>query len=86
MARTRIMRMKMRVSLLLVAVVAGMQGDAFGGDWNLIDLGTLGGSETFGHTINGSATECFITPDWWVSCAHGMSAQTAKVAGNIKGT
>jgi hypothetical protein len=75
--------MKKRVSLLLVAVVAGMQGDAFGGDWNLIDLGTLGGSETLGY---GSVTECFITPDWWVSCAHGMSAQTAKVAGNIKGT
>lgn len=29
-----------------------MQGSAFGGDWDLIDLGTLGGSESFGSAMN----------------------------------
>jgi len=42
----------MRVILLSLVAMLGAQGHVFGGDWNLIDLGTLGGSETFGNSIN----------------------------------
>src|SRR5262249_41804818 len=46
------MRIKMRVILLSLLAILGTQGHVFGGDWNLVDLGTLGGSESFGWSLN----------------------------------
>jgi probable HAF family extracellular repeat protein len=48
----KIMRIKMRVPLFLLLVIFGAQTRLFGGDWKLIDLGTLGGSGSFGQAIN----------------------------------
>jgi probable HAF family extracellular repeat protein len=42
----------MRIILLALVAILAAQGRVFGGGWNLIDLGTLGGSESFGWTLN----------------------------------
>src|SRR5262245_37919037 len=46
------MRLKMRVILLTLLSILGTQGPVFGVDWNLVDLGTLGGSQTSGISLN----------------------------------
>jgi len=42
----------MRVNSFSLVIILVAQGSAFAGDWNLIDLGTLGGSGSFGAAIN----------------------------------
>src|SRR5438067_12780781 len=49
------MRTSFKFYLLFAAFFFGMEGvSLFAGNWNIIDLGTLGGSETFANSINDS--------------------------------
>src|SRR5690242_5408707 len=48
-----VLRTSLKYYLLLVFLLAGIDvAPLFGSSWTLIDLGTLGGSETFADSIN----------------------------------